>query len=101
MEAAGPSGGNCLNQETQEKRRMSLVETSQRGPVALLRLSRAAKRNALSPEMIAGIERFFRCPPDGTRAIVLCGDGDHFCAGLDFSTISAIIPSRRQLARTV
>ena len=34
MEAAGPSGGNCLNQETQEKRRMSLIETSQRGPVA-------------------------------------------------------------------
>jgi hypothetical protein len=46
--------------------------------VALLRLSRAAKRNALSPEMIAGIERFFHCPPDGTRAIVLYGDGDHF-----------------------
>ena len=72
---------------------MSLVETSQRGPVALLRLSRAAKRNALSPEMIAGIERFFRCPPDGTRAIVLYGDGDHFCAGLDLSTISAVTPA--------
>ena len=72
---------------------MSLVETSRRGPVALLRLSRAAKRNALSPEMIAGIERFFHSPPDGTRAIVLYGDGDHFCAGLDLSTISAMTPA--------
>jgi enoyl-CoA hydratase/carnithine racemase len=60
----------------------SLLDTSRRGPVTLLRLSRAAKRNALNPEMIAGIERFFRSPPEGTRAIVLHGDGDHFCAGL-------------------
>jgi enoyl-CoA hydratase/carnithine racemase/lysophospholipase L1-like esterase len=32
-----------------------LVETSRRGPVTLLRLSRAAKRNALNAEVIAGL----------------------------------------------
>ena len=58
----------------------SSLETSRRGPVTLLRLSRAAKRNALDPEMIAGIETFFRCPPEGTRAIVLHADGNHFCS---------------------
>jgi len=62
--------------------------TSQHGPVALLRISRAGKRNALDPEMIAGIETFFRYPPEGTRAIVLHGDGGHFCAGADLSAIA-------------
>jgi enoyl-CoA hydratase/carnithine racemase len=61
---------------------------SQRGPVTLLRMSRAAKRNALDAAMIAGLELFFRAPPAGTRAIVVHGDGNHFCAGLDLSTIT-------------
>jgi enoyl-CoA hydratase/carnithine racemase len=71
----------------------SLLDISRRGPVTLLRLSRAAKRNALNPEMIAGIETFFRRPPEGTRAIVLHGDGNHFCAGLDLSTIAEMTPA--------
>src|SRR5882724_13693954 len=64
--------------------------TSQRGPVALLRLSRPGKRNALDPEMIAGIETFFRNPPEGTRAIVLHGEGRHFCAGADLAAFPDI-----------
>ena len=71
----------------------SLLDISRDGPVTLLRLSRAAKRNALNPELIAGIETFFRCPPEGTRAIVLHGDGNHFCAGLDLSTVIEMTPS--------
>ena len=59
---------------------MSLLETSRHGPVILLRMSRAAKRNALDPEMIVGIETFFHCPPEGTRAIVLHADSNHFCS---------------------
>jgi enoyl-CoA hydratase/carnithine racemase len=47
----------------------------------------------LSPEMIAGIEKFFRCPPEGTRAIVVPGEGDHFSAGLDLSTLREITPA--------
>ena len=71
----------------------SLLDISRDGPVTLLRLSRAAKRNALNPELIAGIETFFRCPPEGTRAIVLHGDGNHFCAGLDLSTVTKVTPA--------
>ena len=71
----------------------SLLDISRDGPVTLLRLSRAAKRNALNPELIAGIETFFRCPPEGTRAIVLHGDGNHFCAGLDLSTVKEMTPT--------
>jgi enoyl-CoA hydratase/carnithine racemase len=59
------------------------LSVSQEGPVTLLRLSRPAKRNALDRDMIAGIEAFFRSPPDGTRAVVLHGEGSNFSAGLD------------------
>ena len=47
------------------------LSVSQDGPVTLLRLSRPAKRNALDRNMIAGIEAFFRSPPDCTRAVLL------------------------------
>jgi len=46
--------------------------------VTLLRLSRPAKRNALDRDMIAGIEAFFRSPPDGTRRRCLAWRGEQF-----------------------
>ena len=62
------------------------VETN--GEVAVLSLARAAKRNALNVEMIEAIRQFFDAPPAGVRAVVLRGDGDHFCAGLDLADIT-------------
>jgi len=59
-----------------------------RGAVAVLTLDRARKRNALDTETVLGLERFFTAVPDGVRAVVLHGDGDHFCAGLDLSDLS-------------
>lgn len=56
-----------------------------RGAVAVLRLDRPEKRNAVNDALIGSIERFFRAPPDGVRVAVLHGAGDHFCAGLDLS----------------
>ncbi len=55
--------------------------------VAVLRLSRAAKRNALDDITIAGIATFFMALPDDIRAVVLHGEGDHFSAGLDLSEL--------------
>src|SRR5258705_11712999 len=66
------------------------LSVSQDGPVTLLRLSRPTKRNALDRNMIAGIEAFFRSPPDGTRAVVLHGAGSNFSAGLDLSDVAEI-----------
>jgi hypothetical protein len=60
----------------------SLV-VSQRGAVTFVQLARPDSRNALNTEMLAGIETLFRSPPAGTRAIVLHGGGNHFCAGGD------------------
>lgn len=59
-----------------------------RGPVAVLRLARPHKRNALDDTTVLGLADFFAAPPDGVRAIVLDADGDHFCAGLDLSELS-------------
>jgi enoyl-CoA hydratase/carnithine racemase len=74
---------NC---ESQARRVLpdSLI-ANQRGLVALLRLSRPAKRNALDDATIAGIESFFSDPPEETRAIILHGEGKHFSAGADLS----------------
>ena len=58
------------------------------GAVAVLRISRAAKRNALNDATILGLEAFFTAPPDGVRAVVLDADGDHFSAGLDLSELT-------------
>lgn len=59
------------------------LSVERRGAVAVLRLDRAEKRNAVNDAMIAGIERFFLAPPEGVRVVVVHGAGDHFCAGLD------------------
>ena len=67
----------------------SSLTAGQDGAVAVLRLSRPEKRNAIDDEMVRGIELFFSNLPSGTRAVVMHGDGDHFCAGLDLSSITA------------
>ena len=63
------------------------VIVSQRGPVALVRLSRPAKRNAIDAEMIVGIETFFSDLPEETRAVILHGEGRDFSAGADLSIL--------------
>ena len=65
------------------------LQVRRHGAVAVLRLARPAKRNALDDTMVAGIERFFATPPDWARAVVLDAEGDHFCAGLDLAELQA------------
>ena len=60
-----------------------------RGGVAVLTLNRPHKRNALDTTTVLGLEAFFAAPPDGVRAVVLAGAGEHFSAGLDLSDLSA------------
>jgi (methylthio)acryloyl-CoA hydratase len=62
-----------------------VLTIERRGTIALLRLNRPAKRNAISSALLSEIARFFDAPPDDLRAVVLAGQGDHFCAGLDLS----------------
>jgi len=58
------------------------------GEIAILRLARPDKRNALDDETILGIETFFEGLPDDTKAVVLHGEGEHFSAGLDLAELT-------------
>jgi (methylthio)acryloyl-CoA hydratase len=63
------------------------LQVSQNGSVAIVRLARPQKRNALSDGMVAELQHIFTNLPEGTRAALIAGEGDHFCAGLDLSEI--------------
>jgi (methylthio)acryloyl-CoA hydratase len=64
------------------------LKAKRHGAVAVLRLNRAAKRNALDDPTVQGIEAFFAALPKDIRSAVICGDGDHFSAGLDLSELT-------------
>ena len=55
------------------------------GDIAVLRLNRPDKRNAVNDALIAAIADWFSEPPAGVRVVVLAGVGDHFSAGLDLA----------------
>src|SRR5919112_2110409 len=64
------------------------LKTERDGAVAILRLARAGKRNALDDETILGIDKFFSTIPDGVGAVLLAAEGEHLSAGLDLSELS-------------
>ncbi len=55
--------------------------------VAVIRLTRSAKRNALNDGLILALRDLFEKMPAGVRAAVIDGEGPHFCAGLDLSEL--------------
>lgn len=55
------------------------------GVLAILTLSRPAKRNAMCDGLLAEIDAFFTNPPAEIKAVVLTGTAGHFCSGLDLS----------------
>jgi enoyl-CoA hydratase/carnithine racemase len=66
------------------------LEVELHGDVAVLRLNRPHKRNALDDTTVLGIEAFFAGLPAGVKAVVLDAAGDHFSAGLDLSELSEV-----------
>ncbi len=62
-----------------------LVKTSQDGVIYTITLARPAKRNAVSDRLLRALDGALNDIPEGTRAIILAGEGDHFCAGLDLA----------------
>jgi enoyl-CoA hydratase/carnithine racemase len=55
--------------------------------VAVIRLTRGAKRNALNDGLILALRDLFQNMPASVRAAVIDGEGEHFCAGLDLSEL--------------
>lgn len=61
------------------------------GGILRLTLARPARRNALTPELSRGIADAVEAAEDtDTRAIVLSGEGGHFCAGLDLHWLGSL-----------
>jgi enoyl-CoA hydratase/carnithine racemase len=58
------------------------------GPVARIRLTREAKRNAINDALVQSLRQVFEALGPETRAAVIEGAGEHFCAGLDLSELS-------------
>jgi len=52
-----------------------------------VRLNRPAKRNAINDALVAQLHTVFVNLPEEARAVIISGEGDHFCAGLDLSEL--------------
>lgn len=55
--------------------------------VAVIRLTRPTKLNAINDALMAAIREAFETMPSHVRSAVIAGEGDHFCAGLDLSEL--------------
>lgn len=67
---------------------LDLLRIEIAGAVAHVRLNRPAKRNAVNDTLVAQLHTCFVNLPAEVGAVVLTGEGDHFCAGLDLSELS-------------
>jgi enoyl-CoA hydratase/carnithine racemase len=81
MTSAAPLSARLL-------RSLDLLRIEERGAVLHLRLNRPAKRNAINDALVAQLHTAFVNLPEAVRAVVLSGEGEHFCAGLDLSELS-------------
>ena len=52
---------------------------------AVMTFTRPDKRNAMNDELVAALDAFFSSPPPQVRAVILHGEGGHFCSGLDLA----------------
>jgi len=64
------------------------LKAERHGAVAVLKLARPEKRNALDDPTVSGMEAFFSALPDDIKAAVLAAEGEHFSAGLDLTELS-------------
>ncbi len=65
-----------------------LIRSERDGAVLHLRLNRPAKRNAVNDGLMLALDRAFTGLSADVGCIVLSGEGQHFCAGLDLSELS-------------
>ena len=68
---------------------LDLLQITQADAVLHLRLNRPAKRNAISDTLIQQIHTALINLPEAIKAVVLSGEGAHFCAGLDLAELVA------------
>ena len=76
-----------LNQPILDRALANGIALEMQGAVAVVRLCRPAKRNALNDGLIEALRDVFQNLPAEALAAVIHGEGDHFCAGLDLSEL--------------
>jgi enoyl-CoA hydratase/carnithine racemase len=64
------------------------LEVQWHDEVALLRIVRPEKRNALDDPTVLGIDTFFSSIPEHVKAVVVEAGGENFSAGLDLSEMT-------------
>ncbi len=73
-----------MTQENTAQSYQSLAIEDRDNGVFVVKLNRPSKRNALDVATIEELISFFSSAHQrGVKAVVLAGEGDHFCAGLD------------------
>ncbi|MFC3851323.1 crotonase/enoyl-CoA hydratase family protein [Salinispirillum marinum] len=71
---------------------ISLVTYHEQDGIAHIRLNRPAKHNAINDQLLLDLEKLFDQMPESARVVVLSGNGDNFCAGLDLAEHQARDP---------
>ena len=66
---------------------LDLLRIENGGPITHVRLNRPAKRNAINDALVVQLQTAFINLPQTSCVVVLSGEGDHFCAGLDLSEL--------------
>jgi enoyl-CoA hydratase/carnithine racemase len=60
-----------------------LLQIEREDGIALVKLNRPTKRNAINDALIDALGDCFLKGLDGAKVVILHGEGEHFCAGLD------------------
>jgi (methylthio)acryloyl-CoA hydratase len=63
------------------------IIVTQEDEILFVKINRPAKRNAVNDALILGLEQVFSNIPTGVKCAIICGEGDHFSAGLDLSEL--------------
>ncbi len=66
-------------------KQMDVTRVEIEDEIATLIFDRPDKRNAMNDKLIAELDAFFSAPPEGVSAVILRGEGGHFCSGLDLA----------------
>jgi enoyl-CoA hydratase/carnithine racemase len=74
----------------------AMIQSRLEAGLLVLRLARPERRNALDESMVEGLRTSLEAAAtdDGTRAVVLTGDGSAFCAGADLARFEGELDAR-------
>lgn len=78
---------NSQSHQTMTTANLILDIRGEHNEIAVIRMNRAQKRNAINDALIFELRDVFEKLPATVRAAVIDGEGDHFCAGLDLSEL--------------